>query len=54
MTFWDSICVGEAESICGKDCPDVCGDGFCSPSEKCESCALDCCFDDGGDSDGGP
>jgi hypothetical protein len=42
-SYWDSLCVSEAETVCGKDCPDVCGDGICSPSETCETCMLDCC-----------
>ena len=27
--------------ICGKDCPDVCGDGICSPGEEM-TCPIDC------------
>lgn len=38
---WDETCVGEAESICGKDCPDVCGDGVCAPGEE-STCPQDC------------
>jgi len=40
-TFWDELCVSEAETICGKDCPDVCGDGICSPGED-KTCEIDC------------
>lgn len=38
---WDGTCVGEAETICGKDCPDVCGDGICAPGEE-GTCPQDC------------
>ena len=38
---WDAICVGEAESICGKDCPAFCGDFTCDPGEE-ETCPEDC------------
>lgn len=49
---WDVTCVGEAESICGKDCPDVCGDGLCSPGEE-ETCPEDCVIDPDPGVDGG-
>ncbi len=39
---WDSICVSEAESICGLSCPVTCGDGTCEASEDCSTCAQDC------------
>ena len=41
-TQWDSICVGEAETICGMDCPAFCGDQTCDPDEDAMSCDLDC------------
>ncbi|HWN69520.1 MAG TPA: hypothetical protein VNM90_17885, partial [Haliangium sp.] len=45
-TEWDSICVGEAEEICGIDCggppPAECGNGSCEVGEHCLSCPEDC------------
>jgi hypothetical protein len=44
-TEWDSICVGEAEDICGLDCgpaPPECGNGSCELGEHCLSCPEDC------------
>jgi hypothetical protein len=39
---WDGICVGEAEDLCGKDCPAFCGDGVCDMGESENSCPQDC------------
>ena len=39
---WDDICVGEAETICGQDCPSVCGDFNCEPDEDVTTCPNDC------------
>jgi hypothetical protein len=39
---WDGVCVDEAESICGKDCPSFCGDWVCDPGEDEENCPQDC------------
>jgi len=43
---WDSICVGEAEEICGLDCgggpPAECGNGTCEVGEDCVFCPEDC------------
>jgi hypothetical protein len=43
-TEWDSVCVGEAEEICGLDCgaPIECGNGSCEVGEHCLSCPEDC------------
>jgi hypothetical protein len=41
-TAWDSICVGEVESVCGESCSGSCGDGTCSAGETCSSCEADC------------
>jgi hypothetical protein len=38
---WDGICVGEAESICGKECPAICGDFICDAGEE-STCPDDC------------
>jgi hypothetical protein len=44
---WDSVCVGQAEGICGLDCgggppPVECGNGACEFGEHCLSCPEDC------------
>jgi hypothetical protein len=39
---WDGTCVGEAETVCGKDCPAFCGDFVCDPTEDPETCPQDC------------
>jgi hypothetical protein len=42
-TGWDSTCQNEVATICGLTCTaDRCGDGICSASESCSSCASDC------------
>ena len=46
-----TVCVDEAESICGKDCPAFCGDYNCDPGEDSENCPQDCGYDP--DWDGG-
>lgn len=38
---WDTLCIQEAEDLCGKDCPAFCGDGVCDPGEMQISC-QDC------------
>jgi len=39
---WDGVCVGETETVCGKDCPSYCGDYVCDPDENEETCPVDC------------
>ncbi len=43
---WDSICIAEAEEICGIDCggapPSECGNGTCEADEDCVFCPEDC------------
>ncbi len=39
---WDGACVGEAESVCGKDCPAFCGDYVCEGEENEDNCPEDC------------
>jgi hypothetical protein len=39
---WDGICVSEVASVCGQQCPTVCGDGLCNAGESCGSCSQDC------------
>jgi hypothetical protein len=43
---WDSLCIDNAEAICGIDCggppPVECGNGSCEAGEHCLSCPEDC------------
>jgi len=38
---WDSLCVQEAQDICGIACT-TCGNGACEPGETPETCPADC------------
>ena len=47
----DGVCVGvldgnsephETNESCAEDCPVVCGDGYCAPTENCVLCTEDC------------
>jgi hypothetical protein len=42
--FWDDICVGEVQSVCGDPSCDgaLCGNGTCAVPEDCQSCPADC------------
>jgi len=42
-TKWDSICASACEKLAPSKCPKhQCGDGVCSGSENCTTCAKDC------------
>ncbi|NUN13670.1 MAG: hypothetical protein HUU55_08535 [Myxococcales bacterium] len=39
---WDEACAQLAQGACGLDCPPICGDLECEPTETCSSCPTDC------------
>ncbi len=39
---WDGLCVNQAETLCGMDCPAFCGDFNCDPNESIGTCPEDC------------
>jgi hypothetical protein len=39
---FDGLCLGQSESVCGLDCPAVCGDTYCDPLENPTTCPTDC------------